>query len=109
MPTAAYASAPETIPGSTACATCPKAPPSIAPRKTAGKKLPPGDPEPSVAEVATSLATSARSSAPNVSWPASAAFIDSMPVPSTRGATRPIKPTTNPPSAAFDTGPSRSA
>ncbi len=49
----------------------PTAPPSIAPRKTAGKKLPPGEPEPSVKEVATSLKTSANSSTPTVSFPSS--------------------------------------
>src|SRR5882762_11834492 len=32
----------------------PNAPPNIAPRNTAGKKLPPGDPDPSVAAVAAS-------------------------------------------------------
>src|SRR5438045_139735 len=71
----------------------------MAPMKTAGKKLPPGEPEPRVNEVAISLQARASTSAPKASLPAKAAFMVSMPVPSTRGAKSPTKPTSNPPSA----------
>ena len=107
MPTAAYASAPETTPGKAPCAIRPKAPPSIAPMKTAGKKLPPGEPVPSVNEVAIILQARASASVPSASSPASAAFIDSMPVPRTRGAISATRPTANPPSAALITGGTR--
>jgi hypothetical protein len=51
-----------------------------------------------------SLHTSATNNTPSVSCPASAAFIDSMPLPRTRGAARPMMPTARPPSAAFSSG-----
>ena len=104
IPTAAYAPGAEVNAGSRKWTALPNAPPNIAPRKTAGKKLPPGDPDPSVAAVAASLRANVIASAPNASSPARAAFIVSIPVPSTRGESNPKSPTANPPRAARHSG-----
>ena len=99
IPTVAYAPASAVAPGSSSCTPAPYAPPSIAPRKSVGRKTPPLPPEPSVTEVATNFRASSTNIVRVATPPTSTSSITPSPSPSTPESASVSSPTISPPSA----------
>ena len=102
MPTSAYAPPFAVMAGKKICIQCPKTPPSIAPMYSAGEKMPPELPDPSVNEVVMSLAKMSMSIRIQGNSPLRPCSMGDRPAPSAWGKNSPVKPTAIAPTAGLN-------